>query len=148
MRSFIRTIIIWSLSLSLTGLPVAALSQDIIDLTHVEKDMVMKMSGDSAGNISCHSRTIKAGNKVAQQVQHKIPVQNTVAESSMDGGCCGTDCQCQCDMNCPSVHHSAASAILQPVLFVYSPVNSQRIIESAIAYISCDSDVEITPPIA
>lgn len=147
MKSFIRTIIIWSLSLSLTGLPVVALSQDIIDLTHVEKSMIMKVSDNSANKVSCHSNIVKAGKKIAQQAQSKMPVQNVVAKSSMDGGCCGTDCQCQCDMNCPSAHHSGASAILQPVLFVYSPLNSQRIFESAIAYISCDSDVEIIPPI-
>jgi len=147
MKSFIRTIIIWSLSLSLTGLPVVALSQDIIDLTHVEKDMIMKVSDDSAGKISCHGSAVRTDQRAVQKMQHKMPVDNTVADSSADGGCCGTDCQCQCDMNCPSVHHSSVSAILQPVLFVYSPINSQRIIESAIAYISCDSDVEITPPI-
>ncbi len=66
----------------------------------------------------------------------------------MDDCRCGVDCQCQPDMSCQSVGHFGASAILQSILFVSSPLHSQLTAELNIAYYDCDTDSEVIPPIA
>ena len=147
MKLFIRTIFIWILSLSLTGMPVAALSQDIVDLEQPGKDL--QVSDASASAMPCHAKATRA-NEVAQTASHITEIQNAITDASADaddGCCCGDDCQCQHDMSCQSVSHSGVSAILQSTLFISSPSNSQLAIESTVLYHGCDTGSEIIPPI-
>jgi len=142
MKPFIRTIFIWILSLSLTGLPVVALSQnvagDIASLAQTEKNMAAKDS-DGTG-MHCHESM--AQNKASPQISpisvaqttvkatrispHAMHMSSSAEQTSTHDCCCGDDCQCQHDMGCQSVgHFGASSAILQSILFISSPINSQ-----------------------
>lgn len=141
MKPFLRTIFIWILSLSLTGLPMVAMSQNLVDVSHAEKDMAM---GEQTSDAPCHSKVVQTDENAAQDQT----VQTTVADASIDKGCCcGADCQCQSDMGCQSVHSSSASAILQSVQFISFPLISLRAVEPVVSYDNCNSDVEITPHI-
>jgi len=147
MKLFLRTIFIWILSLSLTGMPVAALSQGMVDLEQPEKEL--KVSDQRTNAMPCHSKSDRVKAKVIQTAQRTTEVHNAVKSVSKDddGCCCGTDCQCQHDASCQSVSHSGVSAILQSSLFISSPLNSQLAIELTVLYHGCDTASEIIPPI-
>jgi len=156
MKSVLHTIFIWILSLSLTGLPVVALSQSIIELGHAEeKDTTTKVSDEHAGDMPCHSMAAETDVKdlhvkMRQAEQNTMQAQNAaidLSNKSMNKGCCGADCECQNDMDCQTVDYSGAAAILQSVQFISFPLISQRAIEFVISYDSCNGDVEITPQI-
>lgn len=175
MKPFIRTIFIWILSLSLTGLPVVALSQnvagDIASLAQTEKNMASKDS-DGTG-MHCHesmaqnkaSQNKTSQNKASPQISpisvaqttvkatrispHAMHMSSSAEQTSTHDCCCGDDCQCQHDMGCQSVgHFGASSAILQSILFISSPINSQLATESITLYHDCDTDSEVIPPIS
>ena len=163
MKPLIRTIFIWILSLSLTGLPVVALSQnlagDMLGLSPSEKSMMMKVSNESGDGMRCHaemsqkniSQTDIAQTNITQagmqSMQHAMHMSGAENKTSMDG-CCGADCKCQSDMNCQSVTHFGATALLQSTLFTSSPLKSQTTTESITLYRDRDADSEVIPPIA
>ncbi len=151
MKLFSRTIFIWILSLSLTGMPVAALSKDMVDLEPPGEQSGKELSilDEHPGTLPCHSKSDRVKAKMMQTAQHTAEVHNAVKSVSKDddGCCCGTDCQCQHDASCQSVSHSSVSAILQSTLFISSPLNSQLAIESTVLYHGCDTASEIIPPI-
>lgn len=147
MKLFLRTIFIWILSLSLTGMPVAALSRDMVDLQQPGEQpaKALKISDEHVSIMPCHSKSDRVKAKVMQTAE----VHNAVKNVSKDGDdcCCGTDCQCQHDASCQSVSHSGVPAILQSTLFISSPSNSQLAVESTVLYHGCDTASEIIPPI-
>ncbi len=161
MKSFIRTIFIWILSLSLTGFPVVALSQsvagDMAGLTQAEKNRVAMTSDESAGGMHCHESmaqnslpriSVDQTEKVTQASPHAMHMSDSASTSTHDC-CCGDDCQCQHDIGCQSVgHFGASSAILQSSQLVSSPINSQLTTEFTILYHDCDADSEVIPPIS
>lgn len=157
MKPLIHTIFIWILSLSLTGLPVVALSQnlssDMANLNQSEQSMIMHTSAGSASSMHCQSKmpqknVIQTGISSTPMSQHAMHMSSSTEQVSMDDCRCGVDCQCQPDMSCQSVGHFGASAILQSILFVSSPLHSQLTAELNIAYYDCDTDSEVIPPIA
>ena len=150
MKLFLRTIFIWILSLSLTGMPVAALSQNMVDLEQPgeQSGTELKVSGEHVNAMPCHSQSDRLKTKLAQTAQHITEIRIAVTNASKDDSCCcGTDCQCQHDASCQSVSHSGISAILQSALFISSPLSSQLVIESTVRYHGCDTGSEIIPPI-
>lgn len=162
MKPFVRTIFIWFLSLSLTGLPVAALSQDITDLNPAEKNMSEQKPAEKAAEKAesaqnntehCHSGVMSSADdlsKTASKPAMSASTSDTSADTSADTlgkCCCDGDCQCQSDMACQVSHFSSTSAILQSNLYISSPLSSQLIIELAVLYFNCDTDSEKIPPI-
>ncbi len=162
MKPFIRTIFIWILSLSLTGFPVVALSQnvagDMAGLGQTDKDGTTTLSKKSASGSHCHENmaqnktpqiNINQTAKTSQASPHAMHIAASSGETSSHDCCCGDDCQCQHDMACQSVgHFGASSAILQSILLVSSPINSQLTTEFTILYHDCDADSEVIPPIS
>ena len=146
MRPFIRTILIWFLTLSLTGLPVVSMSQDMggsaSSALDQYRNVTMTVATSQTMRAHCHSGVVAAGDKVA------VPdVQDSIASSSTKKCSCGDECQCQHDTDCQSISHSSNSAIFQSTWFISSPLNSQLAIESTVSYHDCDADSEIIPPI-
>ncbi len=150
MKLFLRTIMIWFLSLSLTALPVVAQSRDMVGSASSESNVSVKILDESAIDVPCQHKAALANMKVALATPPVDEEQTAVTNASMhDGCCCGVDCQCQHDMSCQTISHFSASAIiLQATLFISTPLNSQLATESAISYYDCDSDSEVIPPIA
>ena len=163
MKPFMRTIFIWILSLSLTGLPVVALSQnvagDMAGLAQAEKNgAAMLLAKDSANGSHCYEKMtqnkasrINLGQaaKTSQVSSHVMDMSDASNTTSTHDCCCGDDCQCQHDMSCQSVgHFGVSSAILQSSQLVSSPMNSQLITEFTILYHDCDADSEVIPPIS
>ncbi|GMR00968.1 MAG: hypothetical protein BMS9Abin19_0313 [Gammaproteobacteria bacterium] len=148
MKQLIRTILIWTLTLS--GLPVIAQSQALSDLKQTDKNVSLSAPGTQASDaqatdMHCHSaaalidKNIRLATQVASEAGEKI------VTSSHDDCCCGSDCQC--DTACQSVHASSVSALLQSGLFISSPIIYQVVIESSILYLNFDSGLEKIPPI-
>jgi len=151
MKPYIRTIFIWILSLSLTGLPVITQAQDMTVLNPSEKNTAMKMnvSAGTVNDMPCHNEVAQMDVVPADiKAAHAMHASDAASKSSEHDCCCGDDCQCHTNMDCQSTHYPAISAILlQSVLFTSFPQSSQRVIESVIPYNSHDGDVEIIPVI-
>jgi len=149
MKQLIHTIFIWSLTLSLTGLPVIAQSQVLSELKQTDKNVLisapdMQVSDAQATDMHCHS-TVGLTKSLKLATQDATEAGDKIATSSHDDCCCGSDCQC--DTACQSVHTSSASALLQTGLFISSPIIYQVVIESSILYHNFNSGLEKIPPI-
>jgi hypothetical protein len=150
MKPILHTIFIWILSLSLTGMPVAALSQDVADLGQSGKDTATEVAVERGNDMPCHHRSVQAGAKAtaSQAIEAQKDDEAREAGASMDDDCCcGTDCQCQHDMACQTVGQFSVLAILHNSLFISSPLSSQLIPESVVLYHYRDADLAIIPPI-
>ena len=151
MKPYIRTLLVWFLSLSLSGLPLIAQAQDIAGIALPDVPMTMApqavqvvakpMSQHNSDEMPCHAQA-----KVSVPASAPDLVKNTTQPASKKC-CCEGDCQCSHDMGCQTGHHAASVAILLPARLVSSSIHSFLVKEITALYHDCDADAEIIPPI-
>lgn len=141
MKPYIRTIMIWFLSLSLTGLPLIAHSQGIGSmLPGTQMDNVSHIVPERAvDDMPCHSQN--------DAVPAGVSADKMTADTSSKNCYCDDDCQCSHDMACQVGPHSAGVAILLSSRLVSSLLDSSLVKEVSVVYHDCDTDAEIIPPI-
>ena len=144
MKPYIRTLLVWFLSLSLSGLPLIAQSQDIAGIALPDSAMTMAhqavaktASLQNSDEMPCHARAKTTATDL---------VKTATASTSKKCWCDG-DCQCSYEMGCQTGHHAASVAILLPARLIASSIHSFLIKETTALYRDCDADAEIIPPI-
>lgn len=159
MKLLIRKIIIYLISLSLTGLPMFTFAQDMSAVDHSKKAMhsekaVAKTASDpSLMRMPCHAESNKYANKSNQVSQQFAPPEKKApsdihASHVSNDACCADGCQCKSGLGCRSVHNSNTSAILQFNHFFSSPLSSRLVSETVVFSYDFISDSDIIPPIA
>lgn len=164
MKSLFRKILVWFLSLSLTGLPVLVQAQSINNINTLGNTLEKGGSELSIGTHTaqtrtdtkpCHTKTkpvlggkrsVKAGENAAAKASESVLLQKVKAPPSK--ACwCEDECQCSHSQTCQCSHSHASVAILPVSQFVFSSLTSRLVKASAVLYHDCDMDAEIIPPI-
>ncbi len=156
MRSFIRTSLLWFLTLSLIGLPAVVMADNAGNVAwkFVQNDEVSEsrqMNASSQERIAdsgMHCHEVKTGqiNQHAD-VKSEQAAENIVAASSHEKCCCDNDCQCSAAVSCHSTDSLTIFGILESIPLVHSSVQVKTITESVAFYHDCDIAAERIPPI-